>query len=46
MSADDQPKADQRVPHAPPQITEIGSVRELTAGIMGNGPDVTGKTSV
>jgi hypothetical protein len=46
MSADDQPKADQREPYAPPQITDIGSVRGLTAGVLGNGPEATGKTSV
>jgi hypothetical protein len=46
MSGSDKLKTDQREPYAPPQISEIGSVRELTAGVMGNGTDATGKTSV
>jgi len=45
MSSSDQAKTDEREPYEPPQISEIGSVRELTAGSKGNMNDGAGQLS-
>ena len=45
MSSGDQAKSDQREPYEPPQINEIGSVRELTAGAKNKQNDGAGQLS-
>ena len=45
MASSDRPTTDPRESYEPPQICEIGSLQELTAGMSMTGPDALGQTS-